>query len=129
MESVFLPVNQFSKIKEILNAKKLVFEIVRETENSMVIAFDVWVKPGSKFEKKFVGDNGVLIIQTRSRPVEGEANISVIALVSELMGVTKSAVEIVRGEKSRNKRLLLLIELNIKKDKSYYEAKFSEISV
>ena len=50
-------------------------------------------------------DNGVLSIRVTAPPVEGAANKACIELVAEALGVRTSQVELVSGQKSRNKVL------------------------
>lgn len=119
----------FDEVIFTLKSKKLNFDITKKDSNQLVLAFDVWVKPGSKFEKVFISLEGVLIIQTRSRPIEGEANSAVIEAVADLMGVSKSSVEIIRGEKSRNKRVAFSLSFTASKNASFYQKKFSEILI
>jgi uncharacterized protein len=111
---------------EILSAKSLKMTIKESSNSAAVIEFDVFAKPNSKVEKVFVGD-GVLIIQTRSKPVDGEANQAIVEAVANVFGVGKAAVEILRGDKSRHKRIKLLVEITAKKSKKYYLEKFTSI--
>jgi uncharacterized protein YggU (UPF0235/DUF167 family) len=112
---------------QILKLKKLRIEILEQNTSAAIIAFDVWAKPGARVEKKFVGIEGVLVVQTRSKPIEGEANGAIIEAVSATFGVPKSSIEIIRGEKSRQKRIKLLIEFTANKKESFYQKKFTEI--
>jgi uncharacterized protein (TIGR00251 family) len=48
-----------------------------------------------------------LKIRLQAPPVEGKANAALVRFLSDLIGVPKSAVEIVRGESSRNKQVLV----------------------
>lgn len=111
----------------LLSAKHLNIETLQKNANAAIFAFDVWAKPGSKVEKIFVAKEGMLIVQTRSKPVEGEANAAIIEAVANLLGVSKSSVEIIRGEKSRQKRVKLLLEFTATKKESFYSKKISEI--
>jgi uncharacterized protein (TIGR00251 family) len=47
--------------------------------------------------------DGVLAVRVAAAPVDGEANAAVGALLAEALGVRKSAVSIVRGERGRDK--------------------------
>ncbi len=62
------------------------------------------VKPNSKHES-IVFENGLLTLKIREKPVEGKANKAVIEKLSKLFGVAKSCIEIVSGEKSKEKRV------------------------
>lgn len=114
---------------QILKSKNLKIETLESNSLAVIFAFDVWAKPGARVEKVFISREGVLIVQTRSKPVEGEANAAIIEVVSNLVGVPKSSVEIIRGEKSRQKRIKLLLEFTVNKKESFYSKKLSEIAV
>ncbi len=50
-------------------------------------------------------EQGAIKIKLTAPPVEGAANAALIEFVAEWLGVRKSAVSIVSGEKARHKRL------------------------
>lgn len=116
-----------SEIFEILKSKKLVFTLLKSSVDGFLIEFNVQAKPGAKFEKTFIGPSGDLVIQTRSRPVEGEANSAIVEAISKMIGIPKSNVEIIRGDKSKNKRIKLLVEFTANKNESYYREKIISI--
>jgi uncharacterized protein len=70
------------------------------------LTVDVSVKPGGSRER-LEWDGAVLTIRTRAKPVEGKANAAVIEILAEAMDVPKSRVSLEKGEKSRQKRILL----------------------
>lgn len=47
----------------------------------------------------------VLKVRVRARPVEGEANAALIALIARALDVPRRAVDLARGGQSRLKRL------------------------
>lgn len=47
--------------------------------------------------------NGQYIVRTTTAPLEGKANERVIQLLSKYLGLPKSALKIVRGEKMKKK--------------------------
>ena len=49
--------------------------------------------------------DGVIVIRVTSPPVEGKANAALIKLVAKKLGLPKSAVKLVRGERGREKLL------------------------
>ena len=51
------------------------------------------------------GGRPVLRVRVRARPVEGEANASLIKLLAKTLGVPKSAVALDRGGQSRTKMI------------------------
>ena len=48
-------------------------------------------------------ENGQLKLKIQAPPVEGAANEAVIGFLSEVLGKSKSHLEIVKGQKSRHK--------------------------
>jgi uncharacterized protein len=112
---------------DILTGKKLKIEIINIEANAFTFAIDVWAKPGAKVEKVFVSLVGALVIQTKSKPIDGEANEGIIEDVSATFGVSKSQVQIVRGEKSRSKRIRIHVQFTANKKEAYFNQKFSEI--
>jgi uncharacterized protein (TIGR00251 family) len=49
--------------------------------------------------------DGVLRLKITAAPIKGEANRELIAFLSRLLGVDKSALSIIKGHTSRNKLL------------------------
>lgn len=66
---------------------------------------NVRVQPRASRNEVAKWNNGVLIIRVTAPPVEGAANKACIDLVAEALGVRTSQVELVSGQKSRNKVL------------------------
>ncbi len=50
-------------------------------------------------------ENGILRVHLNAPPVDGKANKALVELLAEILHVPKSSIEIVRGEKGRNKQL------------------------
>ena len=48
-------------------------------------------------------EDGTLKLRVTAPPTEGQANAGVIALLAKTLGVSKSQLQIVRGQSSRNK--------------------------
>ena len=65
--------------------------------------FSVRVYPNAR-KNELVGlSNGIWQVKVSAPPVEGKANAAVVALLSELLGVSKSRLSVVKGHTSRNK--------------------------
>ena len=62
----------------------------------------VTVKPGAKNEKIVVSDDG-LIIYLHARAHDGEANAVLLEVLADYYRVSKSQIEIKRGQKSHQK--------------------------
>ncbi len=48
-------------------------------------------------------EDGTLKLRVTAPPTEGKANAGVIALLAKTLGISKSKLQIVRGQSSRNK--------------------------
>lgn len=76
------------------------------------LLIDVRVQPKSS-KNAIVGIHGAALkIKLNAPPVEGKANKALIQLVAKLLKCPKSDVEILSGQASRNKRLLIRIDPN-----------------
>jgi uncharacterized protein (TIGR00251 family) len=67
------------------------------------LLLSVKVQPKSSADTILGEHGGALKVSVTAAPEKGKANAAVIALLSEKLGVPKSAIEIVRGETSRVK--------------------------
>ena len=64
----------------------------------------VTLKPNSKHREEVVmGDDGSLMVFTKSPATEGKANESAVRLLANYYGVSKSRVRLVRGHTSKHK--------------------------
>ncbi len=73
------------------------------TEALGSVTFAVRVVPRSSRNQIVGVESGALKIKLTAPPVEGAANAALIEFVAEWLGVRRSAVSIVRGDKARNK--------------------------
>lgn len=67
---------------------------------------NVRVQPSAK-KDEITGwmDDGTLKVKVRGKPLEGKANESLIKFFSVIFGIPRNNIEIISGDKSRNKRL------------------------
>lgn len=66
------------------------------------------------FHKDFIEVNGDQIeIGVMSKPIKGEANSEIIKKIAKKLGVSKSNVKIVSGEKSRNKVVAITTDSDV----------------
>jgi len=72
------------------------------------VEFAVRVVPRAKRNEIAGERNGALCVRVSAPPVGGAANAALCAFLAELLGVRRSAVSIVAGERSRAKRVLVL---------------------
>ena len=66
---------------------------------------EVRVKPNARASTFDEHPDGTWIAQLKAAPVDGKANVELIALVARHFGCRKSAVTIRGGAASRNKRV------------------------
>lgn len=79
--------------------------MINFTEKKGAIFFNVKVVPRSS-QSEIVGElDGALKIKLKSPPVDGAANAELVKLLSKTFGVSKSEVEIVGGQTSKNKQV------------------------
>ncbi|MEA9357830.1 DUF167 domain-containing protein [Bacteriovorax sp. PP10] len=74
----------------------------------------IYVQPGAS-KNEFVGLYGVpprLKLKIKAQPQDGEANAEVITFLAKSLGISKSKVEIFRGHTSRQKDVLIDMELS-----------------
>lgn len=73
------------------------------TTHGSSIRIQVHAQPGAK-RTELVGRHGdALKIRVQSPPLEGRANDELLRFLADTLGVPRSSVSLVRGEKSRSK--------------------------
>ena len=82
--------------------------MVKIRERSGGCVFPVKVQPGARKDQVAGEWNGAFKIKLAAAPVDGQANQSLIAALSRAIGVPKSSISIVRGERSRMKVVSVL---------------------
>ena len=82
------------------------FSCLRETTDGIVL--HIQVQPRSSRNQLVGVQGGLLKVKLTSPPVDGAANKSCCAYLAKLFGIAKRDVELVSGEKSRQKRILLI---------------------
>jgi len=66
-------------------------------------ALEIHLQPSAKRNEIAGFKGGVLWIKVTAQPQKGQANRALLELMSETLGIPKSALNIVRGYTSRNK--------------------------
>lgn len=79
----------------------------KETDNGILLT--VRIVPNSSKNEIVKTENGIKVKIT-AQPVDGKANKALIEFLSKKLKIPKSAIEIVRGETSKEKTLLLKID-------------------
>ena len=65
----------------------------------------VKVKPRSSQPGVEIGASGEVVVRVHAAAVEGAANREMMEVLARVLGVPKSAIRILHGEKSRTKRI------------------------
>ena len=65
----------------------------------------IYVQPGAKATEVAGEHDGALKLRIHAPPVDGKANAAVIAFLALRLGITKSQITLISGDKSRRKRL------------------------
>ena len=76
---------------------------VRREEGA--ITFEVRVAPRASRNRVIGVQDGVLKVALTAPPVDGAANEALCKLLAKTLGVSKSAIQILRGERGRTKLL------------------------
>lgn len=59
-------------------------------------------------QSEIVGEhNGALKVKIKSPPVDGKANSEIISFFSRILNISKNQIEILKGDKSKAKTLLV----------------------
>lgn len=69
-------------------------------------SFAVKVAPRASHDKIDKVENGALKVRLTAPPVEGAANQALVKLLAKTLGLAKGKVKVVKGHKSRDKRVL-----------------------
>jgi uncharacterized protein (TIGR00251 family) len=79
--------------------------VIREHESGVII--DIKVHPGSSRKGLLYREGESLSVYVHSAPEKGKANKEAIKLLSKELGVPSSQLEMVKGERSRHKTILI----------------------
>lgn len=76
---------------------------VQEKDGSLTFA--VRVVPRAKVNEMVGVEGGALKVRIAAPPVKGKANETLVEFLAQALGVRKRQVEIVRGQRARNKTI------------------------
>ena len=71
------------------------------------VVLRVHLQPGAGRASVVGRHGGALHLRVAAPPVGGRANVATVTLLAELLGVSKDQIELVSGERSREKRFRL----------------------
>jgi uncharacterized protein (TIGR00251 family) len=77
----------------------------------MTKTINLYVKPNATMDKmigsKIINNQEYLVVATRAKAIEGQANQAIIALLAKVLNLKKHQIEIISGFKSRYKVIKL----------------------
>ena len=71
------------------------------------ITIDIYVQPGAKTSTICGTHDNKLKLKIAAEPTDGKANKEVIKFFAKLLKLPQKAIEIINGDKSRNKRIII----------------------
>ena len=77
----------------------------------------VKVKPNSKSDTITITPEGMLTLRIKAPPVDGKANAYLIKYLSTILKIPRSSIEIIQGESSSLKRIMIEGDEGILKEK------------
>ncbi|MGD0021576.1 MAG: DUF167 domain-containing protein [Smithellaceae bacterium] len=81
--------------------------IIQVKESKKGLTFAIQVTPRASRAEITGGQDGALKLKVTAQPVEGVANIACINFLAKVLKLRKSQLEILAGEKSRKKVVLV----------------------
>jgi len=79
--------------------------LIRQTTAG--VELDVRVIPRAKRTEAAGLRNGALVVRLAAPPVDGAANTALVAFLASALGVPSRAVQLLSGERCRQKRILI----------------------
>ena len=73
----------------------------------MTVELSVRVHPRAARDEIVGEREGAIVARLTAAPVDGKANAALVKLVAKRLGIAPSRVRIVRGERSRDKRVAI----------------------
>ena len=90
--------------------------MIKETEQGLVIK--IKIVPNSS-KNDIIIEDGFIKVKVTAQPIENKANKALIEFLSKKYKISKSSIEIVKGETSKEKTLLFKIYDKCKCDEIY----------
>lgn len=78
--------------------------MIKETKDGIIL--NIRISPNSS-KNEFIQNNGELKIKITAPPVDGKANKALVEFLSKSFKVPKSYFEIIKGETSKDKTVLI----------------------
>ena len=68
------------------------------------------VKPGSRKDEFIIEEDGRIKVKIKEQPIEGKANKYLLNYLSEIFGVPKSKITLLKGENNPHKKVSIDID-------------------
>jgi uncharacterized protein (TIGR00251 family) len=77
----------------------------QQTEKGVIIS--LYILPNAPKSQVIGEHNGALKIKIQAPPVDGKANEEIVRFLSKKLEISKSKIEILKGDKSKLKKVLI----------------------
>lgn len=71
------------------------------------VIISLYIQPNASKTEVIGEHNGLLKIKIKAPPVDGKANEEVLRFLSKALNISRSEIEILKGDKSREKKVLV----------------------
>jgi len=79
--------------------------VIQFTEKDGVLIFNARVVPRASTSEIVGSHDGALKIRIAAPPVDGAANVELIKILAKKFNISKSAIEILKGQTSKTKQI------------------------
>ena len=79
--------------------------MINQTKDGLLVS--IKISPNAKKNEIVKDENGAIKIKITAQPVDGKANKALIEFLSKQFKIPKTSIEIVKGETSKDKTILL----------------------
>ncbi len=110
----------WDSLKAFLEEQGVRLHNICSTEASFYFELMIQARPGVKKARLQILDDGSLKINLMAKPVDGAANRAIVQLLSKSLGISKSDVELLKGDKSKQKRIGMIFRCTDGKAVGYY---------
>lgn len=108
------------KLVQALKEKGINLKLVQASAEELLVEITVLAKPGAKLEKIKVDEYGQVNCFVNAKALGGKANKSILKLLAKKLGTSPSRLEILGGDKSKLKRVLIAFFFAEHRPISYY---------
>ena len=87
--------------------------MVKQTQDGIII--NIKISPNAK-KNEIINEGEIIKIKITAQPIDGKANKALVEFLSKHLKIPKTSIEIVKGQTSKEKTLLIKTTDTAKKD-------------